>query len=80
MGSRGIKAIVATVGVLTLASVGRRCPPGLVFGTVAYSTDYTCTNVGLVLSQSPAARTQVNHGSAVSVRIGAAPRPPRECP
>lgn len=53
---------------------------GLVFGSVTYSTDYTCTNVGLVLSQSPAARTQVNRGSAVSVRIGAAPRPPRECP
>jgi len=52
---------------------------GLVFGSVSYAVDYTCTNIGIVTWQSPAAGTHVNRGAAVSVRIGTAPRPPREC-
>ena len=53
---------------------------GLVFGSVSYAVDYTCTNIGLVTWQSPAAGTRVNRGAAVSVRVATAPRPPRECP
>jgi beta-lactam-binding protein with PASTA domain len=53
---------------------------GLVFGSVSYAVDYTCTNIGTVTWQSPAAGTRVNRGAAVSIRIATAPRPPRECP
>ena len=52
---------------------------GLVFGSVSYAVDYTCTNIGTVTWQSPAGGTRVNRGAAVSVRIATAPRPPREC-
>jgi beta-lactam-binding protein with PASTA domain len=52
---------------------------GLVFGSVSYAVDYTCTNIGTVTWQSPVAGTRVNRGAAVSVRIATAPRPPREC-
>ena len=52
---------------------------GLVFGSVTYVVDYTCTNIGTVTWQSPAAGARVNRGAAVSIRIGTAPRPPREC-
>jgi len=47
---------------------------------VSYGVEYTCTNIGIVAWQSPAAGTRVNRGAGVSVRIGTAPRPPRECP
>jgi alpha-tubulin suppressor-like RCC1 family protein len=49
------------------------------YGSVTYVVDYTCTNIGTVTWQSPAAGTRVNRGAAVSIRIGTAPRPPREC-
>jgi alpha-tubulin suppressor-like RCC1 family protein len=52
---------------------------GLVLGTVATAIDYTCSNVGAVMSQNPAAGTAVNSGSAVSVTIGKAPPPPHQC-
>ena len=48
--------------------------------SVSYAVDYTCTNIGTVTWQSPAAGTRVNRGAAVSVRVATAPRPPRECP
>ena len=44
------------------------------------AVDYTGTSIGIVTWQSPAAGTRVNRDAAVSVRIGTAPRPPRECP
>jgi hypothetical protein len=53
---------------------------GLGLGTVSYVTDYTCTNLGLVRSQSPSAGTTVPPGSAVSVTIAKAPPPPSQCP
>lgn len=53
---------------------------GLFFGSVTYSVDLTCENIGEVIRQSPAAGSQVNRGSAVSVTFATAPRPPRECP
>jgi hypothetical protein len=53
---------------------------GLRLGLVTFVTDRTCNNIGLVLSQSPAAGTQVPQGSAVNIGIGRAPAPPFECP
>lgn len=53
---------------------------GLLFGSVTYGVDYTCTNIGLVTSQSPGGGTRVSAGSKVSIRVATAPKPPRECP
>jgi beta-lactam-binding protein with PASTA domain len=64
----------------TIAQAGQALnTAGLITGPVSYAVDYTCTNIGIVTWQSPAAGTRVNRGAAVSVRIGTAPRPPREC-
>ena len=52
---------------------------GLVFGSVSYAVDYTCTNIGTVTWQSPAAGHASTAGAGVSVRTAPAPRPPREC-
>ena len=52
---------------------------GLLFGSVTYGVDYTCTKIGRVTSQSPGGGARVSVGSQVSIRIGTAPRPPREC-
>ena len=51
---------------------------GLVLGSVGTVTDNSCNNIGLVLSQSPAAGTRVNQGSAVSITVGK--RPTHPCP
>jgi len=53
---------------------------GLTLGTVSTRVDSTCNNIGKVLSQSPAAGTMVQLGSAVSVTIGQRPAPPHVCP
>jgi beta-lactam-binding protein with PASTA domain len=53
---------------------------GLVLGSISYGVDLSCNNIGAVMSQSPAAGTRITRGAAVSIRIGTAPRPPRECP
>jgi alpha-tubulin suppressor-like RCC1 family protein len=52
---------------------------GLVLGTVSSVVDYTCDSIGLVRSQNPAAGTSVPLGSAVSITLGKAPPPPRQC-
>lgn len=78
-----VGALPATVPDLhgdSIAQAGQALnAAGLVFGSVSYAVDYTCTNIGTVTWQSPAAGTRVNRGAAVSVRIATAPRPPREC-
>ena len=53
---------------------------GLTVGTVSTRVDNTCNNIGTVLSQSPAAGTMVQLGTAVSFTIGQAPAPPHLCP
>lgn len=52
----------------------------LTLGTVSTRVDDTCNNIGTVLSESPAAGTTVQLGSAVSITIGQAPAPPHLCP
>jgi hypothetical protein len=78
-----VGALPATVPDLhgdSIAQAGQALnAAGLVFGSVSYAVDYTCTNIGTVTWQSPVAGTRVNRGAAVSVRIATAPRPPREC-
>ena len=78
-----VGALPATVPDLhgdSIAQAGQALnSAGLVFGSVSYAVDYTCTNIGTVTWQSPVAGTRVNRGAAVSVRIATAPRPPREC-
>jgi len=65
----------------TVAQAGQALnAAGLLFGSVTYVTDYTCTNIGLVTSQSPGGGARVSAGSGVSVHVGKAPRPPFECP
>jgi alpha-tubulin suppressor-like RCC1 family protein len=64
----------------TVAQAGQALnAAGLLFGAVTYVTDYTCTNIGLVTSQSPGGGARVSAGSGVSVHVGKAPRPPFEC-
>jgi hypothetical protein len=53
---------------------------GLRLGLVSFVVDRTCNNIGLVISQSPSAGTQVPPGSLVNVTIGRVPPPPFECP
>jgi beta-lactam-binding protein with PASTA domain len=50
-----------------------------VLGTAATAVDYTCADVGRVMSQHPAAWSLVGYGTAVSVTIGTRPRPPHQC-
>lgn len=50
---------------------------GLSVGTIASVVD--CNHLGIVVSQSPAAGTTVFLGTAVSVRVGTRPPPPRLC-
>jgi alpha-tubulin suppressor-like RCC1 family protein len=65
----------------TVAQAGQALnAAGLLFGSVTYGVDYTCTKIGLVTSQSPGGGTRVSAGSMVSIRVATAPRPPRECP
>jgi len=65
----------------TVAQAGQALnAAGLLFGSVTYGVDYTCTNIGLVTSQSPGGGARVSAGSKVSIRVATAPRPPRECP
>jgi alpha-tubulin suppressor-like RCC1 family protein len=65
----------------TVAQAGQALnAAGLLFGSVTYGVDYTCTNIGLVTSQSPGGGARVSAGSKVSVRIATAPHPPFECP
>ena len=52
---------------------------GLVLGTVSSVIDYTCDNIGTVVSQNPGAGNNVSPGTAVSVTIGKAPPPPHQC-
>jgi hypothetical protein len=51
---------------------------GLLVGSVTGLVDHTCNRIGLVMSQSPGAGTEVAEGSAVNVRLGQRPRTP--CP
>ena len=51
---------------------------GLVLGTVSTAVDNSCTYIGTVMSQNPAAGSSAYRGSAVSVTIGK--RPPHPCP
>src|SRR5262249_32275861 len=53
---------------------------GLHLGLVSRVKDFTCTNLGLVITQNPAAGAQVVLGSAVNVSIGVSPPPPFDCP
>jgi hypothetical protein len=53
---------------------------GLRLGLVSHVIDRTCNNIGLVITQSPAAGTQVPQGSSVNVGIGVEPPPPFVCP
>jgi hypothetical protein len=53
---------------------------GLSLGTVTGVVDPTCNHIGIVLSQSLAPGTRVFPGTAVSVRDGTRPPPPRLCP
>lgn len=46
---------------------------GLVLGTVRNVVDRSCLHIGVVASQSPAAGTQANPGTAVNVNIGVPP-------
>jgi hypothetical protein len=64
----------------TVAQAGQALnAAGLLFGSVTYGVDYTCTNIGLVTSQSPGGGARVSAGSKVSIRVATAPRPPFEC-
>ena len=51
---------------------------GLTLAPPRYATDNTCNNIGLVMSQSPAAGTASTWRSSVTVTIGQKPRTP--CP
>src|SRR5262249_38239168 len=51
---------------------------GLVRGSVGNRVD--CDNLGLVVSQSPAAGTSALSGTTVNITIGVRPPPPRVCP
>jgi hypothetical protein len=51
---------------------------GLLVGSVTGVVDNTCNNIGLVMSQSPVAGTEVARGSAVNLRLGQ--RPKTACP
>jgi hypothetical protein len=51
---------------------------GLVLGTVRGVVDNSCSNIGTVMSQNPAAGSRVSLASPVSVTIGT--RPPNPCP
>jgi PASTA domain len=53
---------------------------GLTLGHVSTAIDRTCNNLGTVMSQSPAAGSQVVPGTAVNITIGQAPPPPFQCP
>ncbi|HKT00245.1 MAG TPA: PASTA domain-containing protein [Rugosimonospora sp.] len=53
---------------------------GLRLGAVSSVTDPTCNNIGTVLSQNPAAGTQLPPGSSVNIVIGTMPPPPFQCP
>ena len=50
----------------------------LAVGSVTGVVDNTCNNIGLVMSQSPVAGTEVAQGSAVNLRLGQ--RPKTACP
>jgi hypothetical protein len=52
---------------------------GLVAGTVTGVTDPSCNSLGLVMSSTPGAGTQVRRGSAVNLSVGQRPLPPRHC-
>ncbi len=52
---------------------------GLVAGTVTGVTDPSCNFLGLVMSSTPGAGTQVRRGSAVNLSVGQRPSPPRHC-
>lgn len=65
----------------TVAQAGQALnAAGLLFGSVTYAVDYTCTNIGLVTWQSPGGGARVSAGSGVSTRVATAPHPPFECP
>jgi hypothetical protein len=53
---------------------------GLTLGTVGSALDRTCDNIGRVMSQRPAAGSQVPPGTAVNVTLGQKPPPPFQCP
>jgi len=53
---------------------------GLQVGQVSGVTDFTCNNIGAVVSQNPSAGSQVAQGSAVNLTIGEMPPPPFQCP
>jgi hypothetical protein len=53
---------------------------GLNLGTVSSVIDRTCNNIGLVVSQNPAAGSVVPPGTPVNIAIGQLPPPPFQCP
>jgi hypothetical protein len=53
---------------------------GFVIGSVGTAVDNTCNNLGVVFSQDPGANATVPVGTAVNIRLGAKPKPPRQCP
>jgi beta-lactam-binding protein with PASTA domain len=53
---------------------------GFVIGSVGTAVDNSCNNVGFVFSQNPGANATVPVGTAVNIRLGAKPKPPRLCP
>lgn len=51
----------------------------LTLGAVSTSVDYTCTDIGRVMSQHPLAFSVVSPGTSVAVTVGTAPPPPHQC-
>jgi hypothetical protein len=53
---------------------------GLQVGQISGVTDFSCNNLGSVVSQNPSAGSQIFQGSAVNLSIGEMPPPPFQCP
>jgi hypothetical protein len=51
---------------------------GFALGTVSTAPDYSCNDIGVIMSQNPAAGNPARLGSAVAVTVVV--RPPQPCP
>ena len=66
-------------GVDPSTAIGRLHAAGLILGLVHNVVDMNCDNLNVVTGQNPAAGSIVLPGTAVSIDVTVAPKPPAHC-
>jgi len=80
LGSLPTVTVPSLIGDSTARASQALQAAGLALGTVSSAVDYSCNNLGTVMSQNPLPGSSVSPGSPVSITLGTAPPPPHQCP